>query len=350
MEPVLGVAALGGVWALSFLLVVANAAAAVALSPCSRATVRFAAPLAAGALVAAAVAYGLLRLEPPVDGRLRLAGVQPGVVHGPAARLATNEALTREAAQARPELIVWGQSSVGFDPETNPGIRERLVAAARAAGTDLLVNVDARRSDGRISKSTLLVTPQGPAATYRKMRLVPFGEYIPLRPVFGWLTRFTDAAAEDRVPGHGLTLMTSGSVTFGPLVSYESTFPDLRRRLAARGADLTIVQGASTTFQGSWAQPQQASFEAVRAVESGRPAVLVALSGTSAAFDARGRRLAWVPADEVGTFVVDLPLSQERTLFVQAGDWVPALSLATSTIALGWWLVALARRQGAQRR
>jgi hypothetical protein len=61
-------------------------------------------------------------------------------------------------------------------------------------------------------------------------------------------------------------------------------------------------------------------------VESGRPAVLVAMSGTSAAFDSRGRRLAWVPPDQRGTFLVDVPLSQEETPYVRLGDWVPLMA------------------------
>jgi apolipoprotein N-acyltransferase len=88
----------------------------------------------------------------------------------------------------------------------------------------------------------------------------------------------------------------------------------MRRRHARAGVDLTLVQAAATTFQGTWPLPQQASFEAIRAIESGRPAVLIAVSGTSAAFDARGRRLAWVDQHETGAWKVAVPLSQERTL------------------------------------
>ena len=68
-----------------------------------------------------------------------------------------------------------------------------------------------------------------------------------------------------------------------------------------------VVQTADTTFQGSWGLDQHASLSAVRAVESGRPVLQAALSGTSAAFDARGRRLAWAPGDWRGAAVVELP-------------------------------------------
>lgn len=120
----------------------------------------------------------------------------------------------------------------------------------------------------------------------------------------------------------------------------------MRRSLARLGSDVVVVQGATTTFQGSWAQPQQAAYEAIRAVESGRPAMLVAVSGTSAAFDARGRQLAWLDADRTGVLVADLPLGPVETPFVRWGDWVPAASLVVVAVWLLRRTVAGAARRG----
>lgn len=345
VRPILAVAALGGVWALSFLLVCTGTALAVAVVPGVGTTVRLGAAAVVVALVGGASVYGLTRPDPEVEGTLRIGGVQPGLVHDRRARLAAHEELTRDLAAADLDVVVWGQSSVGFDLETETPVRERLLGLARELGLPLLVNVDARRPDGRISKTMVAVRPEGLAETYTKQRLVPFGEYIPLRPLFGWVAGFTEAAEEDRVPGTGLTSLPLGPAEVGPLISYESTFPDMRRTHARAGVDLTLVQAAATTFQGTWALPQQASFEAVRAVESGRPAVLVAVSGTSAAFDPRGRRLAWVDQDETRAWTVDVPLSTEETLFVRWGDWVPATCLAIVLAAAG--VAAFRRRRAA---
>lgn len=244
--------------------------------------------------------------------------------------------------------MVWGQSSMPFDPAKRPGPVAKVERAARATGSDVLVNVDARGPDGRIRKTTHQYGPDGLVGTYAKQRLVPFGEYVPLRPLLGELLRDTAVAAEDRMAGNTLKILRIGTIRVGPLISYESMFPDMRRELARRGAEMTLVQGSLTSFHGSWAQPQQASAEAVRAVESGRSTLLVEMNGPSAAFDSRGRQLVWVPPERRGVFVVDVPLSAETTGYVRWGDWVPMLAGAI-TVAGVVFLIGVSLRSSGSR-
>ena len=186
--------------------------------------------------------------------------------------------------------MVWGESSVGVDLTSHPDTVARLVELRRQVGADLLVNVDARAADGGIYKSSVLIGPAGVRGSYAKTRLVPFGEYVPLRSLLGWATRHTKAAGEDRRRGDGPVVLHTESLTVGPLISFETTFSDLPRRLVRLGADLLAYQSSTSSYQGSWAQPQLASMAAVHAVEVGHPAVHAGLSGVSSAFDARGRR------------------------------------------------------------
>ena len=326
---VLGLASVGGVWLVTFALVAVNTALAIAVSARSAPAVLLA--VAVGA--AGPLAY--TAWTKPAGRPLTVALVQPGVVDGPGPRFAAEERIT--AALPRADLVVWGESSVGFDLRRRPDLVARLSALARAHGP-LLVNEDARDAAGRISKSAVLIGPDGEEARYVKNRLVPFGEYVPLRAALGWLTHISQAAKEDRVPGTGVVMMHANSgVTFAPLICFESTFPDLGRDVVRKGAGLVVYESATSTFQGSWAPPQHASLGAVRAAETGRPVVQAALTGVSAAFDPRGRRLAWFDTPRRGSVIVRLPPASGRTPYDRFGDYVPWLAVA---MALGSGLAA----------
>lgn len=333
---VLALAAAGGVWLVSAVLVALNVSIVGMVGGWRRRSLRLTGIALVVSLTTVAYGYGWLRSEPEPAGTITVAGVQPGVIHGPAVRFDAHERLTQTLRPGDVELIVWAESSVGLDLEASPEYLERLQLLSERLEAAVLVNVDARRTDGGIFKSSTLVDAAGIADRYDKMRLVPFGEYVPLRPLLGWIAAFTDAAAEDRGRGDELVVMKVGDVGIGPLVCFESAFPDLSRRLVRASADVIVLQTATTTFQGSWAQAQHAALGAVRAVESGRPVIHAAVSGDSAVFTAAGNRLVWLGHDTTGVWRVAVPLVEGTTPFVRSGGWVPFLAMASvAALALG---------------
>ena len=330
--PLLASAALGGVWLVSFLIVAANVGVTgLVEAPVWRTKVT------AAVVVAAVVAVGPIwfALEPPPRGAatLSVAVVQAGVVPNSAQRLSDEVAATDRLPPGRFGLVVWGESSVGFDLFTRPDLQRELEAVAGRVGANLLVNVDAASPSGAIRKTAALLDAHAILGTYQKMRLVPFGEYIPMRPLLGWLDSFTKAAAVNRDRGKQIVVMRDSNLSFAPLICFESAFPDMSRTAANRGAQLLVFQSATTTFQGSWAPDQHASLAAVRAAETGRPALQATLSGTTAAFDAQGRRLLWHPG-ATGTAIVDLPIAAANTPFDRFGDWVPATCIVAVVLAV----------------
>jgi apolipoprotein N-acyltransferase len=314
-------ASLGGVGLTSFLIVGANTAIAGVILH-RRVSICVVAAAVALACAGAGPAWFWLGSAPPAGSTVRVALVQPGNIEDSGARQAAGEALTAGLAGRRLDLVVWGESSVGVDLAGRPEAMARLADLSRRVGADVLVNVDARDRTGGIFKSSVLIGPNGSRGVYSKTRLVPFGEYVPLRPLLGWATRHTKAAGEDRQRGGGLVVLHTKGLAIGPLISFETTFSDLPRQEVQRGAQLLVYQSSTSTFQGTWAQPQLASQAAVHAAEVGHPAVHAGLSGISAAFDARGRQLAWYAASESGAIVVDVPLGSHATVFQRLGNWV----------------------------
>ena len=318
-------ASLGGVWLVSYLIVAANTAiTALLLAP--RPLLRAVAGVTAVAILAAGPVWYWAEPRPTGPGQLQVALVQPGVISGAQQRFDTEEALTRALPPGRFDLIVWGESSVGFDLFARPDLQARLKALVVAERSDLLVNVDATTAGGAIEKTAVLIGPQGILASYEKMRLVPFGEYIPFRDALGWLSDITKAAGVNRHRGTHLVQMHAAGIDFAPLICFEVTFPDMSRRAVLGGAQLLVYQSATSTFQGSWAPDQQASLAAVRAVETGRPTVQATLTGTSSAFTARGVRLAWLDTHHRGSIAVTVALASRATPYLRFGDWLLAWS------------------------
>jgi apolipoprotein N-acyltransferase len=343
VSPALRLASVGGVWLVSLLVVAVNTALTLLVSVAS------ARAAATAGLVGCALTVGAVWAWAPApapSGRARIAVVQPGVIAGADSverRFARGEALTRTLAGQRLELVVWGESSVGVDLRARPDLAARLAVLSRAVGAEILVNVDARSTDtsGRagVFKRGVLVGPDGPTGdTYDKMRLVPFGEYVPARAALGWASSVGRAAGEDRVRGTRQVVMTlpgqgTGGLRFGPLICFETAFPDMSRHLVRDGAQVLVAQSATSSFQRSWAPGQHASLAALRAAETGRPMVHATLTGISAAFGPDGRRVGGeIGTDRSTAAVFDLPLAGGTTPYVRFGDWAVYAALTVLAV------------------
>ncbi|WP_075736409.1 apolipoprotein N-acyltransferase [Streptomyces acidiscabies] len=333
VEPALRLASVGGVWLLSFLVVAVNTALAILIAVPTSRTPALAALLATATATSAAY-VGAPR--PETTGRTRIAVVQAGVIDGPDRRFDREEQLTRQLVGQDVDLIVWGESSVGYDLKDRPDLAGRLAALSGATGADILVNVDARRSDRPgIYKSSILVGPDGPTGDrYDKMRLVPFGEYIPARSLLGWATSVGKAAGEDRKRGTRQVLMDVGNdLRIGPMVCFETAFPDMSRSLARKGADILVAQSSTSSFQHSWAPAQHASLDALRAAETGRTFVHATLTGVSAVYDPSGHRVGrTLGTSTSATAVYEVPLANGRTLYARYGDWTVYAALLTLAV------------------
>ena len=339
---VLALAAVGGIWLVSFALVAANAGVAIAAFASGRLARLAGAAGAAVAVAAGPIAFALMPAPTPasgIAGKLSLALVQPGLAtRGPAALIAAEVRLTMAAAHGA-DLVVWGESSLGENLSGRPALLARL--RRLAAGAPLLVSQDAYGPAGAHTKVAVLIGQDGIEGTYTKSRLVPFGEYIPFRSLLGWLSRISKAASVNMVPGPGArvlhaTLPDGRRLAFGVLTCFESSFPDMSRVDAGRGAQMIVYQTSDSTFQGSWAPAQHASLGALRAAETGLPVVQAALTGDSAAFDARGRLLAWAGTSVRGVIVVTvtLPRASATTPYDRLGDYVPLVALAVVALAI----------------
>jgi len=367
---VLALASVGGVWLISFALVLANVAIVIALECLPRigtavlpgaswrpglVVLGVAAGLAS--LGAGPLAFALTPANPAVR-YVTIAMVQPGVVLDASLRSHASQALTADLSRGgtlggvRPDLIVWGESSIAEDL-TLPGshaLLSQIEALSTEDGAEILVDQDATPPGKGHEKWSVLVGPSGIKGIYVKTRLVPFGEYIPLRQQLGWLTKISKAASSNMIPGTGAHLLnatdrTGKPLPIGVLICFESAFPDMARVDTDMGAQLIVYQSETSTFQGTWGPDQHASLAGVRAAETGRPVVQAALTGDTVAYDARGRLLAWMGQSGHGVVTVrlGLPAASARTVYDRLGDYVPWAAVGVVVLAA---LVMFANSRG----
>jgi apolipoprotein N-acyltransferase len=357
---ILALASVGGVWLISWTLVATNVAIVLVIASVGGGAWR---PwLTAGGLLAVVGTVGsgplafALTAPFPAVREVTIAMVQPGIVTNTAARANASETLTAELSSGgslggvKPDLIVWGESSIPDDVFTDHSLLSQIEKLSAEDGAEILVNQDTTPPGQGHEKWAVLVSPAGIKGVYIKTRLVPFGEYIPFRGELGWLTSISKAASSNMVPGPGAHLLNAVDragqpLPIGVLICFESAFPDMSRVDADKGAQLIVYQSETSTFQGTWGPDQHASLSAIRAAETGRPVVQAALTGDSVAYDARGRLLAWMGQSQHGVLTVrlGLPAASARTIYDQWGDYVPWTGVGIVVLSA---LLMLGRRVG----
>jgi apolipoprotein N-acyltransferase len=367
---VLALAAVGGVWLISFALVMTNVAIVLLIGAAPRVGVAVLpgaswrsglAVLGAAAGLAGVGAGPLAFALTPASPAVRyvtIAMVQPGVVLDASLATHASQTLTAELSRGgtldgvKPDLIIWGESSIAEDLTLakSHALLSQIEALSAEDGAEILINQDATPPGKGHEKWAVLVSPSGIKGIYIKTRLVPFGEYIPFRQQLGWLTKISRAASSNMIPGPGAHLLyatdrTGQPLPIGVLICFESAFPDMARVDTDKGAQLIVYQSATSTFQGTWGPDQHASLSAVRAAETGRPVIQAALTGDTVAYDARGRLLAWLGQSGHGVVTVrlGLPAASFRTIYDQLGDYVPWAALGVVVLAA---LVMFANSRG----
>lgn len=329
--PARALASWGGVALVSFALVVVNAylvELAVAIRTHARRSVVVASAGIAAVVAVVAVA-DVARYQPPPSGTLRVATLQGNDQD----RYLTTEEKARgfltehhfalaDRLRGRYDLIVFPESSLDdFSPESNPGLRSRLISVGRAHGADLLANAAVPAPDGREYNQNLLYTPDGRlAGTYSKEHLVPFGEYVPFRSFVDW-TGIVDRIPYDYTAGRERTIFRVKGHRLATVICFESAFGPLVRDFVDRGAEVVVVSTNNRSYRRSGNSAQHIAQTQMRAAETGRPFVQASISGISAVIDADGSVRNTTPLFRQAVVTDTVTTTTGKTPYVRFGEW-----------------------------
>jgi apolipoprotein N-acyltransferase len=260
---------------------------------------------------------------------------------------------TRELADAPdglPEVVVWPENALDGDPRTSPALAERVAQAQAAIGDATLLAgtlLDGPR-ERTFRNSIVRYAPDGDIAeVYDKRILVPFGEYVPWRWLFGGLPPL-QAIPNDGVAGDEPTVFTVGDAVIGPVTCYESIYPQLVRDQVREGANVLVVSTNNASFGRTAASRQHLAFSQVRAVETARWTLHAGISGISAVVDPDGGVHQRTELFERAIVRDELPLLTGITPFVRFGDLVGPLSAVMTLAAVALLVVRRRRDREAQ--
>jgi apolipoprotein N-acyltransferase len=329
-------------------------------------------------LIVGATAYGGFRLknarfeEGPRVALLQTNVEQRYKSHGdPRVILARVESMALKAAShdPRPDLIVWPETSypygtIEIDPATPAdafqeqvrritddfsvaewrdrakGIDAYLHSMTDSLGAAMLVGSlrYTHTPDGLRKYNAAVLTTPGTAnlQVYRKIQLVPFGEYIPLVELFPWLMVFTpyrDGYIPSLNFGREAVALKLGDRRIAVAICFEDTVPHLIRRFFAeapdgRQPDVLIDASNDGWFHGSAELDMHLAVSVFRSIENRVPLARAVNTGISAVIDGDGRILEVLPRESEGVLQAAIPLDPRTAPYSSWGDWLGLSCLA----------------------
>ncbi len=307
---------------------------------------------AAMALVLGAGVFGAWRIARPAPGseELAVALLQPNLTEemrassaGAAAGYKSVLAQADEASNELPALIVLPESALPLYWQRSERLRQDLATVAMR-GPAILFNDVEEDPDGRYYNSARLLTSQGIAhPSYRKVHLVPFGEYVPLPKVFFFVRQISsEIGAFSAAPEP--ELLKAGPFMIGVGVCYEILYPSLVRGEVAGGANLLATISNDSWYGRAGAQEQHFAGAVLRSVENSRYLMRAAITGISGIVDDRGRILRESPADERTILTGTVRLVREQTAWTRWGLALPTAADIAAGVVLLYGLFRLRRR------
>ncbi len=245
--------------------------------------------------------------------------------------------MTRDAAAKGAHFILWPESATPFYFDEDPPAAEQVRTLVRETATPLLFGTDEieRGTLDRYYNSAFMLDSAGAtAAVYRKMFLVPFGEYVP----FGNLLTFVGPLVEavsSFTPGARVTMMPVDGHMVSTAICYEVVYPHLILRAVREGSELLTTITNDAWYGESSAPFQHFELAKMRAIEQGRYLVRAANTGISGIVDPYGRELARTNLFETTSVIGEARFLQSRTVYATIGDLPAQLAVLLTLLGLG---------------
>lgn len=243
-------------------------------------------------------------------------------------------AMTLAAADRGAKVVIWPESTVPLSFTETHFYRDTIEQISRDYGIDIILGSVATdpAKPNRLWNSAFLVSGGKTIGHYDKMRLVPFGEYVPLRRMLFFAEKLVHAVGEFEFGTNDIPL--AGRFTYGPAICYEIVYPQITRTQVRNGADVLVTITNDAWYDGTSAPMQHLWQARLRAIEDDRYILRAGTTGISAFIDPTGRVVESIPMGREGILYAKVQSRKTVTPYVRFGDWFAWVSVVTVVIAI----------------
>jgi apolipoprotein N-acyltransferase len=244
-------------------------------------------------------------------------------------------AMTDAALAHGAHVVIWPESTVPLSYARTDFFRDAVESATRNRGADIILGSIAEDpSDAtKMWNAAFLVSDGKTIGHYDKIRLVPFGEYVPLRKMLFFAHKLVRAVGEFEFGTKDYPL--AGRFRYGPAICYEVVYPQIARAQVRHGADVLVTITNDDWYNGTAAPRQHLNQARLRAVETDRYLLRAATTGISAYVTPAGRVVEEMEMNRQGTIYARFEPRSTVTAYVRMGDWFAWVAVALALIAVG---------------
>jgi apolipoprotein N-acyltransferase len=242
-------------------------------------------------------------------------------------------AMTDEATSHGVQVVIWPESTVPLSYASTDFYRQSIESISRDRNVDVILgSVAADPSQpNKMWNAAFLVSGGKTIGHYDKIRLVPFGEYVPLRQMLFFAHALVHAVGQFEFGTKDTPL--DGRFRYGPAICYEVVFPQIPRAQVVHGANVLVTITNDAWYDGTSAPRQHLNQARLRAVETDRYLLRAGTTGISALVDPAGQIVQQLKMGKQGIIYADFQPRTSTTPYVRFGDWFAWM--ATVAVVIG---------------
>ncbi len=223
--------------------------------------------------------------------------------------------LSKQTSNKHTRIIIWPEYSIPLPLNINKMVRKYITNYLN--DTDILITGAAKYHMSKMYNSLYALNNQGDIlSTYDKIKLVPFGEYVPFKSIISNIIRGIATEQTDYSSGTTNQKISINNIpVFQPLICYEAIFPDHMLRNNVKKIEWLLNITNDGWFLNSSGPYQHLYITKIRAIEQRKPLVRSVYKGISAVFDPYGRLMKQIPINNKGTIITKLPKAGQKSIF-----------------------------------